>query len=666
MERILEEIRLINERLNKIEIIGAGNIPQIREENPREGVRREEVWHNREHGEENRHEDRWNNGRNWEHRAWREGESRIFHRRNGQQPQIRPQDLRTQPQGRPFRENSNTRPRGSSFPSRFPSGQRISNQSGNTSDRPRTIETGVGLLTKKLYQAIQLRHHEQNWQNLPNKIDRKFEEALELVTPPMPDEELRREIQAVLDETKTKTLLLVQGHLKRKQKETREALANLRDSNLPREEAEGMARVRLMNHFRGKLDRNDVNKWLVELRTEREVQGPPPGPKPRAPQQIESNHWEASRKANKRSREVTPPVQTSNRFQLFENISSDEEGEDWPEPTTRPAKRCDKRGSPTQVAKKTTPGTEGGKRDNTPMDTVREEVEDQERIESIAEIESVVEIESIVRMEGVGETDEVIPVEQDSSSSQETHILQKSSTDNQPSRVTPQSEPEQVHVGPSSQPIFSDPRSSSPEIAIQGRLTTVTHPRKTIHEAKNKTAWTIPILHPDTRTLVIADSQFRNIQGLPESFEVHVFPGLRLSHAVNLLDNLRTKRNNIQRIIMHVGINNRTCNTNAVKAEANEMISSLKKMKCVAYVCGVSIPSRLSMKETAVLNLLNGHLREMLKQLFIEPVPTDEVSVSPNDVLFGIHYDTTTLNKISIKLNKAFLGSRSSNHRLSL
>jgi len=64
-----------------------------------------------------------------------------------------------------------------------------------------------------------------------------------------------------------------------------------------------------------------------------------------------------------------------------------------------------------------------------------------------------------------------------------------------------------------------------------------------VHETSNKSTWMIGGLKASSKVLVLADSQFRRLRGLPNSWEVHVFPGAYLQHAVDILSRLTDTKN---------------------------------------------------------------------------------------------------------------------------
>lgn len=181
-----------------------------------------------------------------------------------------------------------------------------------------------------------------------------------------------------------------------------------------------------------------------------------------------------------------------------------------------------------------------------------------------------------------------------------------------------------------------------------------TNARLVVHDREKKYTWSLTSINANTRTLLITDSQFRNLKDVPQSWEVHVFPGASLTHAASILKSLPAKRN-VERIVLHVGINNKGWAEENNRHDLNKLLLSAKRTGVETHFCGVSIPRGLSAKEKASLTQLNEHAAAKFAQKnFIAPLETNQVSVDPRDI-FGIHYDQNTLSKVIEKINAHFL-----------
>lgn len=146
--------------------------------------------------------------------------------------------------------------------------------------------------------------------------------------------------------------------------------------------------------------------------------------------------------------------------------------------------------------------------------------------------------------------------------------------------------------------------------------TTITIPResatirrrigfKKIHDRHSKLFWqTAP--HPETTHLVISDSNFRNIpdEMIPEGYQVDVFPGMRLSHAASVLNQL-PETPLLKNIILSVGVNNRS---SPYIEEANNLEEVIRSRQEQIFTVGVPINNKWPQAEQDTIGKINAHL----------------------------------------------------------
>lgn len=185
-------------------------------------------------------------------------------------------------------------------------------------------------------------------------------------------------------------------------------------------------------------------------------------------------------------------------------------------------------------------------------------------------------------------------------------------------------------------------------------LTQTTASRPIIHESNgNKSTWSLrPQLH--TTMIVIADSNLKRAVTLPGNWEVHVFPGMKLEHATRMVNQLNNQVTRLKHVVISVGINNRACAYTTNNIELGKLNSALGRGPYAGHFLGVSIPPTLSRSETENLRGINSAASNKFLGRFIAPLPSQQVSVIPTDVT-GIHYDDETVKKICDKLTAPFL-----------
>jgi len=172
-----------------------------------------------------------------------------------------------------------------------------------------------------------------------------------------------------------------------------------------------------------------------------------------------------------------------------------------------------------------------------------------------------------------------------------------------------------------------------------------------VHDSTNKAKWGISP-RPNTKCVVISDSNMRKANNIPNGWEVHVFPGAKLNHAAEIIKKLGPAKG-LEKLVISVGINNRDWNSTNITTDVNKVYSTAEKSKISAYFVGVSAPPTLNDKQKSAINDLNKQaLKRFGNRNYISP--TDKVSVDPSDS-FGIHYDIGTVNGIFTNIKKHFL-----------
>jgi hypothetical protein len=173
-----------------------------------------------------------------------------------------------------------------------------------------------------------------------------------------------------------------------------------------------------------------------------------------------------------------------------------------------------------------------------------------------------------------------------------------------------------------------------------------------IHTEEIKANWNLKI-KPQTKTIVLADSNFRLATQLPADWEIHVYPGANMTNIYKLIKSTHIPES-VKILIIAVGINNRTWAPASATIEFNKLFSATEKLNCATHFVGISIPPALNERERSNLNFINKYVEQKCIKNYIKPLNDHEVSVSPNDS-FKIHYDQNTINKICTKITRHFL-----------
>jgi hypothetical protein len=168
----------------------------------------------------------------------------------------------------------------------------------------------------------------------------------------------------------------------------------------------------------------------------------------------------------------------------------------------------------------------------------------------------------------------------------------------------------------------------------------------------NKHDWTI-VPNDDTTTVVIGDSNLKNITNIPKDWEVHSLPGARLSHVVGAIARLETVARTVD-VVVHVGINHRSCVDATIEEELKDLSSELESNVGITrlFLAGTAIAPSLPTQEAQNIRYLNNKMKEFFHESnYIPPLAESDVEIDQWDT-FNIHYTATTANKIMNEMEK--------------
>lgn len=174
---------------------------------------------------------------------------------------------------------------------------------------------------------------------------------------------------------------------------------------------------------------------------------------------------------------------------------------------------------------------------------------------------------------------------------------------------------------------------------------------KKIHDPKSKLVWS-SIPKPETSCLVIADSNFRNVpqEDIPEGFQLDVFPGMKISHATNILQGL-PESDRLKALVLSVGINNKT---NTYLGSGNKTIASLEEVIRTrnkhVFTMGIPINAEWPHTEQDTITKMNSRLAKAnAGSTYIAPPRAIEVEFKED----GIHHTDETVGKIWTKVKNS-------------
>jgi hypothetical protein len=190
------------------------------------------------------------------------------------------------------------------------------------------------------------------------------------------------------------------------------------------------------------------------------------------------------------------------------------------------------------------------------------------------------------------------------------------------------------------------------------------HTGRTIHRhgLGEKKEWQITT-KPNTKTLILADSNFKLVEDIPDDWEVHVYPGINLSYVRKILNNPRSSITPMNSIVIAIGLNDRTgpsmVNTTQELVKAK---NAAEKCAEKVHFLGISIPDptcpgrkKLTQDERVKIGSINEEAKKRFgRNHYIAPIPAREVAVIAGDTT-GIHHTPATVqaifNSIKVHLN---------------
>lgn len=502
------------------------------------------------------------------------------------------------------------------------------------------------VLAKRLLNFVQLNRGMQVWSNLPRAVSKLVDDAFYNIVPPMPEPALRERLTTVRDRTKTEVLESIQRHLVAKEEEVKEALRSTNPTDKQR--AAGLARSYVFQHFGRKIHPEELHRWMVEALDlvgttfeQPTIDVPTEPVAVQAPIRTvvtlsrQADWLPAPRSQRKRTvRDIpTSPVPgssteiaTSNRFDGLP-VDTDPVVDEGHDRATSPRpKKADRRRSPQLVLHRVSPPAS-----SPTVTTAAAANEEPERTAVINEVAAPKEQ----------------PLEPEPTTAAAAE-LDFGSFDNV-QFVTPEEQPA-LPVAVESP--HRSPGTSTFSATQPARLIGV---RPIVHNDLLKCNWSLS-LRPDTKTVVIADSNFRMATELPADWEVHVFPGMYLSHTMSLIDtckDLRTSKR-LEHIIVSSGINNRGWAFKNVLPDLNKVFASLTRTGRSTHFLGISVPPDVTEAEKTTLNQINDHALKRFERFYIKPLSADQVIISLTD-RYKIHYDQNTINKICSNICNHFL-----------
>jgi len=474
------------------------------------------------------------------------------------------------------------------------------------------------LMTKRIYNFIQIRRAESMWTDIPSAVNNKLDEIFQGIKPPLGDERLYTSLANLNTNVKSDMLIQIQGHLSAKSLEVKQVLKTLNPEDKHR--AAGLAKVYMRRSFGRKISPAQAYEWVGEaLALVGAEHNPDRGPT--------ESRGDGGMVAGPRggTAERTGATGSGGRGRM-EGVT------DGPGTCVGSDGREDGLGMDEgQTAAPV--GSEGedeyGGWHPAPRHKKRRVAPTPPPTRPVSQLDPTRSPPADPRTPTLNQT--------------------------QPDPVSTPPSPTRIPVPNPKPPSPKSPNPGpSPKPNLNRKFSLPLHTvinKPVIHQGP-KADWNIGPLRPGTTHLVISDSNMRHVTDIPPNWAVHVFPGARFNHAADIVKSLPAA-NRLENLILSVGINNRNWATNSVTPDFNKLVLAAERTKVPTHFVGISCPPQIPDKEkSGIYNINKMALKKFSTSRFIQP--TTKVSVDPSDQ-YLIHYDQGTLNTIFSNIKNHFL-----------
>lgn len=165
-----------------------------------------------------------------------------------------------------------------------------------------------------------------------------------------------------------------------------------------------------------------------------------------------------------------------------------------------------------------------------------------------------------------------------------------------------------------------------------------------IHSSKLKDKWEITAA-PDTRVLVIGDSNLRNADAskVPRDWEMHAFPGAKYQHVTEIAKK-QFGTGNLRHIVIQVGINHRDDNDVFTNDCLKKLEQELEDRAPYITFCGIPTAATMDAGMKGRIHNTNDVIKKTAF-MYLTPPKENEVRILPED-RWGIHHDQESTDSI--------------------
>lgn len=520
-----------------------------------------------------------------------------------------------------------------------------------------------------IFNLLRLEHHRTIWSGLPSKVGYALNEFIQMISPPLPDNQWRKKMKKLEEDVESTIVLNAREHIEAQQSRLKEALGRCNPED--KEDAARLAYSRFLGKYGRKTQTRHLDIYLREILTyigtTRTQSRPacenlsdlgepirPPAPTNTTRPNQTSGPTEEARVPD----QPTPaPQRKRNLITTPELDSTDDDFEgQWERPRRRRHSKKSRnaeaspRDSQNTLAMLLDLQTEG---DNLEPAVATED--DHSHSEELIAVEprcnpnqNPTTPHSPKKTDPRRETsNRKNELRAHLSASQPSMKLAPTKTVELPARSQPTTVSTSNNAPDRVSPAGTSNAGTS-QVAIEEEIVAVPH------RSVDKSSWQVTT-KPTTRLLIIGDSNLKLAKTRDSHVEIHSFSGARLSHINDILS-MSTLGDSVKDIVVATGINNRTGDNN-FPLDFKKMKEITSKMKQTVHFVGVS--QKLSeAKEIDNIRRLNKEAYDTFGDRYITPLAPGYIDIIRTDH-FRIHHEVGTVNRI---LDSIFKHIRQYNH----
>lgn len=174
-----------------------------------------------------------------------------------------------------------------------------------------------------------------------------------------------------------------------------------------------------------------------------------------------------------------------------------------------------------------------------------------------------------------------------------------------------------------------------------------------LYKGQMKFSWS-PQPKPEFHTIILADSNFQQVNIPPVGMEIHCMPGARLDHVTRAISRITSDKQ--INLLIQVGINNRQDMHGVMEASIQRFAQAVASATWIKRVFALGVSAAASLPPGQLLNV------QMYNQLisrtvgpdsFIPPLPYEQVQIRARDVSM-IHHSHDTVERVLSSIDHFF------------